>query len=241
LRVVELDDHLRGATPALGFVSFGDEDGTDPLCAHSWLAPAEAAFAQGLAKPRRRAAWLAGRLAAKTAIARLGFPSWSPEATEILPAAGGEPIVRGTPGAEPMSIRVSISHSRGLAAAIAFEPRRSGAMGIDLEACDQPIDPALLDLAFSVEEGEAIEAGADAGERHLRTLRFWTAKEAALKAVWRGLRLPLSAVRLEWAEPRAPVGAAVRYAGVADVSFDIVGIPVPAHVVTVAIEAAYAR
>lgn len=239
MRVVEFDDHLRVPAATLAFVAFGDEDGA-ASCAHPWLASSEAACARGLRSDRRRAAWLAGRLAAKTAIARLG-PSSSPlERIEILPAAGGEPVVRGATTASGVPIDVSIAHSEGLAVAIAFERTRTGAMGIDIEAGDQAIDPALVDFAFSPEEAAEIWSRADAGDRQRRLLRCWTAKEAVLKAVWRGLRLPLAAVRLTGTGADAPLSASVQYAPDASVPFDVMAIGCPGYVVSVAIEAAHA-
>ena len=241
MRVIEFDDHLRVPASAVAFVSFSAADGEHTSCAPSWLAPAEAVYARGLAVPRRRAAWLAGRLAAKTAIATLAPRATPPERTEILPAAGGEPVVRGAFSESGSPIDVSIAHSHGLAAAVAFERRRTGAMGIDIEGRGQSIDDALVDFAFSIEEAAAIGTPADEEGRQLCLLRFWTAKEAVLKAVRRGLRLPLSAVRLRWTDLDGPMGASVQCAPDACVPFDVMAIRSPGHVVSVAIEAAHAR
>jgi 4'-phosphopantetheinyl transferase EntD len=237
LRVVELDDHLTVPASALAFVAFADRDGAEASAVPDWLAPAEAMYARGLASARRRAAWLAGRLAAKAALARLVSRVVRPDRIEVLPAAGGGPVVRigGEQAAGPLE--VSISHTRHLAAAVAYDRRRSGAVGIDVEVCDQTIDPALLDT-FTDEERRAILA-CDDSARHLCTLWFWTAKEAALKAVRQGLRLPLTAVRLAWTEGHPPVGALVQCAPDISVPFDLRWIACPGHVVAMAVEAAH--
>jgi 4'-phosphopantetheinyl transferase len=194
---------MSAPSAALAFVSFGDHDGVPS--ASAWLTPAGADYARRLLR-YRRAAWLAGRLAAKTAIARVA-PSAPLHEIEVLPAADGAPVVRNAGGA-PSAIAVSISHTRSLAAAVAFDPR-AGAVGIDVEVRDQTLDPALLDFAFSAEERHVIDVAGDAGGTHQRVLAFWTAKEAALKAVRRGLRLPLDAVRLVWDARTVPVSASV--------------------------------
>lgn len=222
----------------MAFVAFAEEDGADAGCAQSWLAPAEAVFARRLPTVPRRAAWLAGRLAAKTAIARLEASSGPLDRIEILPASSGAPVVRHHAGHR---VEVSIAHTRGLATAVAFDRCRTGALGIDLECCEQALDPALIDFAFSEAEAGALGALPDPGSRHVCALRFWTAKEAVLKAVGRGLRLPLSAVRLEWAgEPPVPDRASVRCGPDVAVAFSLEVVDCPGHVASLAIEGVHA-
>ncbi len=196
MRLLELDDSLnRAGTTAVASVAFTDAD-----CAggEAWavaLTPAEARYAGGLRSSKRRAAFFAGRVAAKAAIGRL--TSLPPERVEVLPASSGAPVVRLLGAAPPRPADVSISHTRGLAAAVAFDRRETGAMGIDVEVADQAIDPALVPFAFEAEEARWIEAAADDRGRHRRLLACWTAKEAVLKALGRGLTLPMLQVRLE--------------------------------------------
>lgn len=237
MRLVELDDHLTVPSAALALVSFDEgEVGADGGRA-AWLAPAETVYARALATPRRRASWLAGRFAAKSAIGALSRSRTPLDRIEILPAASGAPLVRH----EGPALAVSISHTRGLAAAVAFDRDRAGALGIDVEVSDQDIDPALVDLAFVAEEAGALAAGPDNGARHASTLRFWTAKEAALKAVGRGLRLSLAAVRLEWTgEVPRPSRAVVECSPGLSVPFEIVALEHPGHVLSLARESTYA-
>lgn len=242
MRVVEFDDYLTVATPVstLAFVAFGDGEGDEAAAAdaHPWLTPAETRYVRSLATGRRRAAWLAGRLAAKTAIRRLGMECLPIDRIEVLPTASGAPVVSGGLDASGDRIGVSISHTRGLAAAVAFDARRSGALGVDVEVCDQRLDPGLIAFAFDLDEANAITAPADPLERHLRVLRFWTAKEAALKAVHRGLRLPFAAVRLEWTAAATPTRASVQCAPDLRVWFDLQSFEPGGYVGSVAVEAA---
>jgi phosphopantetheinyl transferase len=242
VRVVEFADRLTVPASALAFVSFEERDGATDLQAHRWLAPAEVAYVRRLTAARRRAAWLAGRLAAKAALERL-VPSAPACAIEVLPAAGGEPVVRGL-ARWGGALEVSISHTRNLAVAIAFDRHHTGATGVDVEVCDQEVDPALADLAFSPEERQAIDghgpsvvAGeAVSGDRLPEVLCFWTAKEAALKAVRRGLRLPLSAVQLTWDECLLPIGASVQCAPDVQAQFGVRTVGVGGHVLSIARE-----
>lgn len=235
MQIVEPAHDLSVADAALAFVSFVEDGGAMTIAAHTWLTPAEAEYAGRLATVRRRAAWLAGRLAAKTAIARLAGAVGPPRDIEVLPASNGAPVVRGVqPGTS--AIAVSISHTRGLAVAIAFD-RRVAAMGIDLEVADQAIDPALLAFAFSEEERAAIATGEGDAAAHRRTLTFWTAKEAALKAARRGLLVPLEAVRLSWNDRRVPVGATVQCAPTMCVRFALQVADMDGYVLSIAREA----
>jgi phosphopantetheinyl transferase len=128
--------------------------------------------------------------------------------------------------------------------AIAFDRHHAGATGVDVEVCDQEVDPALADLAFSPEERQAIGRNghsvvtgeAVSGDRLPEILCFWTAKEAALKAVRRGLRLPLSAVQLTWDEGLLPIGASVQCAPDVQAQFGVRTVGVSGHVLSIARE-----
>jgi phosphopantetheinyl transferase len=240
LRVLEHSDHLSVSVGRVALVAFEEGDGAIDRCVHDWLATAEADYVRRLPSVRRRAAWLAGRLAAKTAIRRL-LPAAAPlRRIEVLPAAGGDPVVLGVRGHGPAAIAVSISHTAGLAVAAACE-RSAGALGVDVEVLEQEIEPSLIDLAFSSEEAAVIARHADPTERHLNTLRFWTAKEAALKAVRRGLRLPLTAVRLAWAAGGRPTGATVRCGGATVLDCNVLSTISRGHVLALATEVDHER
>ena len=139
---------------------------------------------------RRARAWLGGRIALKDAVRRCtgsrGFPADVPVTADRL----GAPHVTG-------DLAVSISH-RGSWAVAAAAPGARG-VGIDVELLSE--QPAGLGQAvLSPGEAEACGLGPVGGEV---ALRLWCAKEAAGKALGRGLPSgPTSLVVVE-AEPDA--------------------------------------
>lgn len=126
--------------------------------------------------PLRRGEWLAGRAAAKTLLATLGF---APERVEVLPLGTGAPglHVDGTP--HP-TLTLSLSHTRRWAvAAVAVGP-----VGVD--ACDLADGPRLRRIAGRVfSPGEAERCGAHASPAHQAAT--WALKEAALKLTQGGV------------------------------------------------------
>ena len=119
--------------------------------------------------PRRRAEFVAGRIAARSAVARL-LGIKTPSEIEILKDATGAPFVVDHP-----KVSVSISHSNQVAMAVAaFVP-----VGIDLEA-DEARPPAFSRMFFSRSEQESLSAASpEAQQTMLNTL--WTRKEAICK------------------------------------------------------------
>jgi phosphopantetheinyl transferase len=159
-----------------------------------WLNCNERSYFDRLRFAKRRLDWLGGRLAAKAAVLNLLQWQTGPQQVEILPDATGQPVVRvsGAPrDAEP--IGVTISHSGQIAAAAAYRRSQAGAVGLDVERL-APVEPALYQIAFTPEEIRYLEGSASPGERNTRVLRLWTAKEAVLKAIGRGLRASLQSV-----------------------------------------------
>lgn len=96
------------------------------------LSPAEARIFARFAYPKRRLEWLGGRLVAKHCLAELeGMGPSLPRhysAYTLLPGASGQPVL--TAPAELAAVRVSISHSRRYAAAVATA---TGPCGIDIQ------------------------------------------------------------------------------------------------------------
>ena len=127
--------------------------------------------------PKRRREWLAGRIAAKTAIRLLLAPN-APELNNIVIETGeeGSPrVVLQAGAAAPPSI--TITHSHDLAAALATV--RSG-FGIDVEA----IGPSVSEIESSFtapEEAERVQKLVPGREAALTCL--WVAKEACRKAL----------------------------------------------------------
>ena len=156
-----------------------------------WLGASEVTFLGGLRFAKRRADWRLGRWTAKRALAIwLGMPS-HPEVLakiEIRPAPSGAPevFVANKPGA----VTVSLTH-RGRRAACAVAP--SGIeMGCDLEMIE-PHSNSFISDYFTVEEQVLVTEAPEADRLRLLAL-LWSAKESALKALHKGLRLDTRSV-----------------------------------------------
>ncbi|MFF9760500.1 MULTISPECIES: enterobactin synthetase [Streptomyces] len=141
--------------------------------------PAEAAAAASM-PPRRRLEFLAGRRAARRALRAVGL-----ECGEI-PRSGRLPVF-------PPGRAASISHSAGIAVAVARAPGREVPLGCDLELRPLPRAAARLFLRADEEALLADEdAPADAGEEprtpsgdgaRWSVTELFSAKEAAWKAL----------------------------------------------------------
>jgi 4'-phosphopantetheinyl transferase len=156
-----------------------------------WLGASEVTFLGGLRFAKRRADWRLGRWTAKRALAIwLGVPS-HPEVLakiEIRPAPSGAPevFVANKPG----PVTVSISH-RGGRAACAVAPSDIE-MGCDLEFIEPHTDAFISDY-FTLQE-QALVTEAPATDRPRLLALLWSAKESALKALHKGLRLDTRSV-----------------------------------------------
>jgi 4'-phosphopantetheinyl transferase superfamily len=83
-------------------------------------------------------------------------------------------------------LRFNISHTRGfVACAIARDE-----VGMDVEASDRPTDSILPTLSFAPEEARLVKS-APPERRACMFFRFWTLKEAFIKATCEGLMRPL--------------------------------------------------
>jgi 4'-phosphopantetheinyl transferase EntD len=151
-------------------------DGGEPAVdLEEGLGGAERGLALSLRPESRRRDFVLGRLAAREAIRRiLGVPRLPP-AVEILTGARGEPIVQGHD-----RVRVSVSHTRGLAAACAWTGT-GWVVGIDLERVRRT-EALEGTYAFSRRERRLIGR---LGDERLAALGGWTVKEAS----WKALRL----------------------------------------------------
>lgn len=128
--------------------------------------------------PRRKRAWLLGRIAAKDAIRRL---LWTDGAGGVFPAeirvgndSSGAPVVSGAYGRTLPELTVSIAHRDTLGVAIA----RRGPCGIDVEAVEERTGAAF-------DDGERALAGEPDA---LWSTRFRAAKQAVAKRLRTGPR-----------------------------------------------------
>ncbi|MBP0450772.1 4'-phosphopantetheinyl transferase superfamily protein [Kitasatospora sp. RG8] len=196
-----LDDlpPLRAALAARGLslawaVAEADADGDAGHPDVTPAGPGEAQAAAGM-PPTRRREFLAGRWAARRALRAAGGPGGE------IGRAGRRPLA-------PAGWALSISHSAGLAVAVAAPLSRYAAVGCDLELRRLPAAAARLVLT-GPERAWAGDAGTPGAEHRL--LALFSAKEAAFKLLC-GLRPEtfgaLTVARLSADPP--PVGARPR-------------------------------
>lgn len=145
--------------------------------------------------PRGRRHWLLGRIAVKDAVRAL---LWEAGAGPVFPAelrvantAAGVPHVLAEHGLDLPPVRVSVSHSGDLAVAVAAPAGGADGpigVGIDVEEI-RTHRPETVEAALAPAErrllDELVERTGLAAE--VWFTRFWTAKEAAAKAVGTGL------------------------------------------------------
>jgi holo-[acyl-carrier protein] synthase len=100
-----------------------------PRLAERLFTPAERAYSEARARP---AMHLAGRFCAKEAVAKsLGIRAWSPQQIEVVATEGAPKLVlRGEVAARARElgaqVRISITHTRETAAAVAVLERGAG-------------------------------------------------------------------------------------------------------------------
>ncbi|MFF3350421.1 4'-phosphopantetheinyl transferase superfamily protein [Streptomyces sp. NPDC002779] len=152
------DASARAAGGALGLgVAAVCEPGPQPA------GPAEAAAAASM-PPKRRLEFLAGRRAARRALRAVGL-----ECGEIS-RSGRLPVF-------PPGRAASISHSAGIAVAVARAPGRDLPLGCDLEL--RPLPRGAARLVLRADEEALLGAGAQAWS----VTELFSAKEAAWKAL----------------------------------------------------------
>ena len=157
-----------------------------------WLRPAERATLLRFRAPKRRRDFRLGRFAVKRALAFLegGEGAGDLQRFEIRRAPGGAPVA--FRDGVPLGVALSISHSEGWA--IAAVSHGTDRLGCDLERIEAR-SRAFLEDYFSAAEQAFVEAG-PTDEVARRATLLWSAKEAVMKALGQGLRLPPAAVRV---------------------------------------------
>lgn len=170
--------------------------------AASWLCAEERERLAGFTVAKRAEDWLVGRLNAKALVVdalayRYGV-RLPPDVIHVWRQPSGAPAVRligdretlrGLPADPPLCLTNSHSHGHALCAAVwldGFElsaPIRS--LGADLEWVEPRSDAFLRDFLTSEERAWCATAAGDA--RHQIANLVWSAKEAVLKVVQRGL------------------------------------------------------
>lgn len=121
--------------------------------------------------------------------AELAIP---PEKIQMCERPGGRPELADT--LSTTGWRFNLSHTRG-AVGVALASHGM-AVGVDIESIDRK--PKTIDLAdrfFS--QAEALEIARDSKKDRL-FLRYWTLREAFVKALGTGLAFPLSSISFSW-------------------------------------------
>jgi len=115
------------------------------------------------------------------------YAALPPEAWRFEAAEFGRPEIIGQEGV-PLGLRYNLSHTHGLTAVL-INLRLDA--GVDVEGMDRVRDPLhLAESVFSPLEQDALRQQSEA-EKRRRFFRYWTLKEAYIKARGMGLRLPL--------------------------------------------------
>lgn len=137
--------------------------------------------------PKRRADWLLGRWAAKRLLVLAGEAGREADVA-VLAARSGAPEAFVGWKASPLAL--SLTHSHGVAVA-AFGP--AGArVGVDLERIEErPV--AFLGDWFTAAEQSFVASAVSAP---LAATLVWSAKEAVVKALREGLRIPAKKVNV---------------------------------------------
>jgi 4'-phosphopantetheinyl transferase EntD len=140
--------------------------------------PEELALLSPTAVTRRKVEFLLGRAAAHAALRTLLGRSPGP----VGRGAAGEPLW-------PAGVVGAITHTRGLAIAVAGRTADTAGLGVDVEARSRRVSPGVARLVCVPEERSWIEErGPEAG---LRLMMLFSAKESVFKALY-----PLEAVYL---------------------------------------------
>jgi phosphopantetheinyl transferase (holo-ACP synthase) len=135
------------------------------------LSAVDRRHADGIAHPAARTRFVLGRALLHAAVAEVA-PELAASPLELEVATSGRLDVAGRE-----DLRISISHTRGLAAAAVS---RDGGVGIDVEPLGRD-DLPPLDVWLTEQERRRVR-GCSKQARRRGLLRLWVAKEAAIKA-----------------------------------------------------------
>ena len=142
---------------------------------------------------RDRQLHLLARLMCRTILSRYQ-PDVLPHQWQFQPGPHGKPEVVG-PKCNQGQLHFNLSHTEGV---VVLAVSRAGAIGVDVECTDRPIDHlGLANRYFAQVEAEAVKNRL-AEDRGALFYRIWTLKEAYVKAVGQGLAHALDSF---WFEP----------------------------------------
>ena len=142
----------------------------------------------------------------------------APAAVRIVRSPNGKPML---PDDSPLTFNMSHSSTLGL-----FGFTRTGPIGVDVERLRASVDVVSLSERFFTEAESRLIADANGDDRLRYFFTAWVRKEAVVKAVGRGLAIPLSAVDVTPGDP-----APHRTASLAEdppSTWQIIDLPAPA-------------
>lgn len=167
-----------------------DERQVEAYCA-AHLSDTDVAMAKQFMFPEDRKIFIVARALRQHVLQRLrprASHAWNfeagPHGRPDLVAQGGEP-----------HLSLNVSHTEGLVAVAASD---EAAIGIDVEVHGGTANgPQIAERFFAAEECSAL-LDLPAHERTARFTQLWTLKESLLKALGRGLSVPLRDVRFDF-------------------------------------------
>lgn len=203
-RLFPLDRALAAGGPALSF-----EEAPAPPAGDAWLGADERRRLAGMRFDKRRRDFRAGRWVLHRLLARELIGADAPDETTLARIdvrAGAEGAPEAFVDGRPAACRVSLSHREGGVLAAVSGAR--DLIGVDLEH-DEPRSPAFAEEWLGPEERAVLELCEGEGWSRAVNL-FWTAKEAALKALGAGLRVDPRHVVVRFAGAPPSPSAAMR-------------------------------
>jgi 4'-phosphopantetheinyl transferase len=159
------------------------EPGELEACCESSLREEERVFADRFRRLTTRNQHIVGRGMAKTLLAGHQV---SPQEIEFTVNAHGKPDI-----AAPLAVKrpFNIAHTEGL---VVFASCERGRIGCDVERLGRSTDIAIAGRYFAAPEVDYVMQQHGDEEQRLAFLRIWTLKESFIKAVGRGLSIPLA-------------------------------------------------
>jgi phosphopantetheinyl transferase len=167
----------------------------------AWLSPQERATLDAMAVEGRQREWCGGRLAVKRAVQRWGAETGAARLSlaEVVVTQDerGAPHVVLPAAAEAPP--VSIAHSDGYGFAAVVAPGAGVRVGVDIERL-RDVHPRLLARMLGPDEAGCATVQPPEAEP-LDGVTLWTLKEATVKALGVGLRLPMRCLTVHVTAP----------------------------------------
>jgi 4'-phosphopantetheinyl transferase len=127
-----------------------------------------------------------------------GMLGMAPAALEFVIGEHGKPELAHEAHA---GVRFNLSHTKGL---VACGVTQSDDLGVDVEQIERKLEVDSLARSVFSDDEQAALALLDGAVRRERFFQHWTLKEAYVKAMGRGISLPLRSLHVRIAEASAP-------------------------------------